>query len=270
MEVAKPEEQVFPNASRVLYRNPTLNEVVCQVRFPTDLQVEKYPPADFQQRVRAMFPLLTRRTQSVVGALPPEVAKALEAVAPPSGTNIIWQFATEDGDTQLELTKDNLTLVSRSYDRWEQFWEKFDRSLDAFVDLYKPPFFVRIGLRYQNVIRRSVLELSGVPWHYLLREHVLAELAVDPVRGHVIEAARNLLVTLADREAKARIQHGLAQLEGCDEQCYLIDCDSFVEKTDVSHARNAIAYLHQHASRYFRWCIKDQLHEAMSPQPISD
>ncbi len=103
MAVARPEEQVFPEVTRVLYSKATLHEVVCQVRFPADLRLEKDPPADFQQRVRATFPLLDRKAQSVFGAMPPEVAKAFEAVVPPSGTSTIWQFATEDGKTRLEL-----------------------------------------------------------------------------------------------------------------------------------------------------------------------
>lgn len=269
MAVAKPEEQVFPAVTRVLYSKAMLHEVVCQVRFPADLRLEKDPPAEFQQRVRAMFPLLNRKTQSVVGTLPPEVAKAFEAVVPPSGTNTIWQFATEDGKTRLDLAKDKLTLTSRSYDRWEHFWKQFHEPLDAFVDLYKPPFFVRIGLRYQNLIRRSALGLNDVAWPELLRPLVLGELADDAVGRHAIEAARNLLVTLPEQEAKGRLQHGFAQIEGSEEQCYLIDCDFFIERSDVNHAHNAITYLHQYAARYFRWCITDRLHEAMEPGPVS-
>lgn len=268
MVVARTEDQVFPEVPRVLYGKVTLHEVVCQVRFPADLRLEKDPPAEFQQRIRAMLPLLTRRTQSVVGGLPPEVAKAFEAVVPPTDTT--WQFATEDGTTQLELMKDKLTLISRSYDRWENFWQQFRTPLDAFRELYEPPFFVRIGLRYKNLIRRSVLGLDDVPWHELLSQQVLGELAADGVRERVIEAARNLLMTLPERGAKVRLQHGFAQFEGSDEQCYLIDCDCFVARSEVNDANDAIAYLHQHAARYFRWCITDRLHAAMEPGAIPD
>jgi len=268
MAVAKPEEQVFPRVKRVLYRKATLHEVVCQTRFPVDLRLEKDPPADFQQRVRATFPLLERNTQSIVGTLPTEVAKAFEAMGRPSGTTTVWQFATEDGKTQLELAKDNLTLISRSYDTWEHFWDQFRGSLDAFVELYEPPFFVRIGLRYKNLLRRSLLGLDKAPWNELLKGPVLGELAANEIREKALEATRNLLVTLPEREAKARLQHGFVQGEGSDEQCYLLDCDSFVERTEVDHAHDAIAYLHQHATRYFRWCITDRLHRAMEPDPI--
>lgn len=268
MTDARSEDQVFPEVERVLYGKATLHEVVCQVRFPADLRLEREAPADFQQRVRAMFPLVNRRAQSALGGLPPEVAKAFEAMAPSSGTNTIWQFATEDGKTRLELTKDSLTLFSQSYERWEHYWKQFQDSLDAFVELYQPPFFIRIGLRYKNLIRRLVLGLNDAPWHRLLSEHVLGELKVEGVRERAVEAARNLLVRLPERGAKVRLQHGFAQIEGSDEQCYLIDCDSFVARTEVKDANDAIAYLHGHAARYFRWCISDELHAAMVPQPV--
>ncbi len=270
MVATRAKEQVFPDVTRVLYGKATLHEVVCQVRFPADLRLEKDPPAEFQQRVREMFPLVDRKTQSVAEALPPEVAKAFEAVVPPSGTNTIWQFATEDGKTRLGLAKDSLTLISRSYDRWEHFWEQFHEALHAFVALYKPPFFVRLGLRYKNLIRRSVLGLNDVPWREFLKAHVLGELAVDPVGECAVGAARNLLVRLPERGAKAQLQHGFAQIQGCEEQCYLIDSDFFIERSEVNDANDSIAYLHRYAARYFRWCITDRLHEAMDPQPIPD
>lgn len=266
MAVVTQDEQVFPPVERVIYGKAPLMEVVCQVRFPADLRLEKDPPADFQQRIRSEFPLLNRNTQSILRGLPPEIAQAFEAVAPPAGTTTIWQFATEDGQKRLELTKDNLTLIARNYDRWERFYNAFRGSLNAFVELYEPPFFTRIGLRYRDLIRRSALDLNNVPWHELLKDHVLGELAV--VRERAMEAARNLLLSLPERGAKVRLQHGFAEVEGSTEQCYLIDCDFFVERTEVNLVHPTLAYLHDHAARYFRWCITDRLHEAMEPEPI--
>lgn len=268
MAATRAEEQIFPEVTRVHYAKAALDEVVCQVRFPADLRLEKDPPAEFQQRIRAMFPLLNHKIQSVTGALPPEIAKALQAVVPPSGTNTIWQFATEDGNTRLELTKENLTLITENYERWNQFWESFNKSLEAFVEIYKPPFIVRIGLRYKNLIRRSALGLDDVSWHELLNPHVLGELAIPEVGQRAVEAARNLLLTLPEREAKVRVQHGFAT-KGTDEQCYLIDCDFFVERSDVNDASDTIVYLHKHAARHFRWCIAPRLHDAMAPDPVS-
>lgn len=268
MGVTETGQQVFPDVERVLYAKAPLIEVIAQTRFPADLRLETEPPANFQQKIRASFPILRQQTRSVVSGLPPEVAKAFEAVAPPTGTNTIWQFSTEDNDHTLELTKDNLTLIARKYEKWEAFWALYEVALRSFFEIYTPPFLVRIGLRYRDVIQRSKLDLEDVPWSELLAEHVLGELAVSGVGERAIECSRNLVLRLPEQTAKVRLQHGFAELEGIDEQCYLIDCDFWVDRTEVANANDSLQYLHHQAARCFRWCIEPKLHKAMEPGPV--
>lgn len=262
------DEHVFPQVDRVIYGKAPLVEVICQVRFPVDLRVETEPPAGFQQRVRDGFPLLAKKNQAVLSALPPEVAKAFESVIPSSANSTIWQFNTEDGTHTLELAKDNLTLVSRNYGRWEEFHGLFEGPLRAFVELYTPPFFIRVGLRYRDIIQRSKLGLADAPWSTLLKPHVLGELGQPGIEDRTIEAFRNLLLGLPQRSAKVRLQHGFAQVEGSNEQSYLIDCDFFVDRTEVSNVADTLGYFNSNAASYFRWCITDRLHRAMDPQPV--
>ncbi len=261
-------EQVFPAVQRVLYGKAPLFEVVCQVRFPADLRLETEPPAMFQQRVRHLFPILKQQTKSVLSGLPEGVAKALEVVAPPTGTTTTWQFSTEDGKVRLELVRDNLTQVSLAYHRWEDFFEPYRESIDALVELYDPKFFTRIGLRFRDLIKRSNLGLEDTPWSELLKPHVLGELAVEDVGDRAIEASRNLLLSLPEKGAKVRLQHGFSDIADSNEQGYLIDCDFFVERTEINHGPEAIQYLHEHAGRYFQWCITPRLHQAMEPTPM--
>ena len=261
-------EHVFPQVDRVIYGKAPLVEVICQVRFPADLRVETEPPADFQQRVRDRFPLLTKRNQAVLSALPPEIAKAFETVIPSSASSTIWQFNTEDGSHTLELAKDNLTLVSRNYRRWEEFHGLFRQPLEAIVELYRPPFFTRVGLRYRDMIQRSKLGLGGVKWSTLLKPQVLGELGQPGIEDQTTEVFRNLLLGLPERGAKVRLQHGFAQFEGGNEQSYLIDCDFFVDRTEASHVADTLGYFNSNAARFFRWCITDRLHQAMDPQPV--
>ena len=270
MAIARSDEQVFPDVERVLYKKAPLVEVICQVRFPADLRIEKEPPADFQQRVRSAFPILDKQARTVLQGLPPEIAKAFEGAVPPAGTSTLWRFGTANGKRRLELTRDNLTLVCGDYDRWEEFYETFKPGVRAFIEVYEPAFVTRVGLRYQDLIRRSRLGLEGVPWHELLADYVLGELGEEGVRERAIEASRNLVLALPERGGKVRLRHGFAKAEGSDEECYLIDCDFFVERTEVTDVESAIEYLYRNARRYFRWCITDRLHEAMEPEPVRD
>ncbi len=273
MSIASTRQQVFPQVERVRYRSAPLIDVICQVQFPADLQVQANPPVQFQQRVRQTFPILNQKTQSVLHGLPSELGEALEAVLPPAGTTTTWAFSTENGKRTLELNKDKLTLIARDYQLWGQFFGAFRSSLDALVELYKPQFFTRIGLRYRDLIRRSALDLQDTPWSDLLEPHVLGELAIKEVGDRAEEAMRNLLLVLPERGAKVRLQHGFAEAEteGRKEQCYLIDCDFFVDRTEVGHVHEVIEYLHDNAFRYFRWCITNRLHTALHPEsPRSD
>ncbi len=259
-------EDVFPKVERVIYGKAPLVEVICQLRFPTDLRVETEPPAAFQQRVKNRLPVLAQVNQALRSPLPPEIAKALEAVIPRTGT--VWRFSTEDGSQAIELAKDNLTLLSRNYGRWEEFHGLLKTPLEALLELYAPMFFTRIGLRYRDIIQRSKIGLPDAKWSELLKPHVLGELGQVDIENRAIEVFRTLLLGLPERGAKVRLQHGFAQIEGSDEQSYLIDCDFFVERAEVNHVVDTVVYFNSNAARYFRWCITDTLHKALEPQPV--
>lgn len=262
-------EYLFPEVERVVYGKAPLVEVICQVRFPADLRIETTAPAEFQQRIREQFPLLTQRNRAVLSTVPPDIAKAFESVLPPTGGSTIWQFNTEDGAHTLELLKDNLTLVSRNYRNWGDFSSLFRGPFTALCDLYAPKFFTRVGLRYRDIIQRSKLGLGETPWSTLLKPHVLAEVAQPGFEARTEVASRDLLLKLPGHGAKVRLQHGFAQIEGSPEQIYLIDCDFFVERTEAAHVDSALQYFHGNAARFFRWCITDSLHQAMEPRPVA-
>jgi uncharacterized protein (TIGR04255 family) len=108
---------IFPDAPRVVYRKSPLFQVIAQLRFPPLLRIESAPPADFQERIRDIFPLLERSSNPTLSNLPSEIAKvlALQAV----GVNYV--FRTEDGKVSLSQTPDSITLTTIDYQRWENF-----------------------------------------------------------------------------------------------------------------------------------------------------
>lgn len=263
-------EPLFPRVERVIYQKAPLVEVVCQVRFPTDLSIETQAPVDFQKRIRGLFPILTTKKQAFLSTVPPEVAKAFEAVMPPGANKTIWQFKTEDDTHALELLKDNLTLMSHAYRRWEEFFHLFNESLRTLIELYNPPFFTRVGLRYRNMIQRSKLGLKDARWSSILKPYILGELGEPGIdETQASEVARTLVLQLPEKGASVRLQHGFAMLEGCDEKSYLIDCDFFVERTEVTNVEDVLGYFHNNAASYFRWCIEKPLHDALEPRSIA-
>ena len=50
------EKMPFPEAERVVYRQNPLDRVVCQLKFPPILKIEREIPVEFQDRIRKDFP----------------------------------------------------------------------------------------------------------------------------------------------------------------------------------------------------------------------
>ena len=130
--------------------------------FPAILTINNVEPADFQEAIRAEFPQYARRQD----AAPPRIT-GLGGPSPkveqqPPVTN--HNFVSEDNQWKLNLTKDFIALSTLHYPGWEEFARQLDKPLAAFIRLYKPAYFQRVGLRYVNVFSRARLGLEGTPW----------------------------------------------------------------------------------------------------------
>jgi uncharacterized protein (TIGR04255 family) len=264
------ESTIFPAVPRVIYGRNTLIEVVCQIRFPSVLRIDAEMPIAFQEKVRGTFPVLQRKHQTFVsGGVPEELAKALQSLVPPTANRQVSNFVTADGCWTLGLTSDFLSLSTRQYPRWEQFRALLQVGVQALREVYEPPFLIRVGLRFQNVIVRTTLGLAGVAWSDLIQPYVLAELGKPELSGYVVEAQRQLGLDLPDQAGRIRMSHGLVGIEGSDEECYLIDSDFFRERTDVGEELPVLDRFDTTAHRLLRWCITDRLHLAMEPAPTA-
>ena len=73
-------------------------------------------------------------------------------------------FVSEDNQWKLNLTKDFIALSTLHYPGWEEFARQLDKPLAAFIRLYKPAYFQRVGLRYVNIFSRARLGLEGARW----------------------------------------------------------------------------------------------------------
>ena len=69
---------------------------------------------------------------------------------------------------QLVLGKGSLILVARQYDGWENFSKHLQRVMTALEQEYPPQFLLRAGLRFRNIIRKSVLGVTDNEWNQLM------------------------------------------------------------------------------------------------------
>jgi uncharacterized protein (TIGR04255 family) len=260
----------FPVASRVRYAHHPIEFILCQLRFPPILRIDAEVPSRFQDAIRDRYPLY--EAGALIGlppGLPPEVANLISQGLPLGPGQRSHRFIDATGNWTLTLDRENLTLHCRRYESWEEFNNFFAPSLNALRGVYSPPFFLRTGLRYRDVIRRSEHRLEGVEWSDLLQPWIAGPYFSPDVSRDIERTAHQALIRLSDGEARVLVNHGVILDERSKEPCYVIDADFFDEtRTGDSDAIARLENLHRQARYFFRWCITDRLHAAMGPEPI--
>lgn len=257
---------IFPEAQRVLYERNPLIEVLSQVRFPTILRIASEAPARFQDRLRGDYPLYEEKREKSL-----KLPAALEGLFGPDSsptTAILYSLSSDDGVWTVTLSSGFVALSCRRYERWEEFRQRYDSVLKAVLEVYQPSFYTRIGLRYKDLIQRSKLGLKDVQWSEVLQGYIAGELASQDVAPHIEQVVRQFLISGSD-SIKVRVQHGFDQVQGSEEQCYLIDADFFTEER-LSHANilSTLDGFNREAGRFFHWCITPRLHDAMDPRSL--
>ncbi len=254
-------------SNRCIYEKNQLGEVICQLRFPEILSIETTIPAEFQEAIRAIFPRyrVTRETSA-----PQLVGKpgAMQLSQPAQNNNYL--FSTDDGMWRVNLTSKFISLSTGRYTRWEDFASMLDKPLAAFIQIYKPACFDRVGLRYLNFISRNALGLEAVPLRELIRPAYLGILGEPIAEGSVTRSGVDAEFIIGGScRCKLHAGPGKVTIGGNSdpEVKFIFDMDLFTaDKVPVNYSAGALQTLHSQAYDIFRGAITDQLHDAMEPQ----
>lgn len=261
---------MFSNSERCRYRQHQLAEVICQFRFPEILAISANPPVDFQEAIRAEFPRYSRRQETPAPRLsgtPGNLSVQKQDVV------INHQFVSMDGKWRINLTGTFISLSCSAYTCWEDFAARLDKPLAAFIQIYKPACFDRVGLRYLNFISRFDLGLEGVPFRELIAPCYLGPLAEEEVAETSV--SRNSVdAELALRggcRMKVHAGPGLTKRNGqTDKELkFVFDQDLYMPgQLPLNLAVGALQTLHHQADSIFRGAITERLHEAMDPENV--
>ena len=261
---------MFSNEPRCLYRKNPLAEVICQLRFPEILTISANPPVEFQEAIRGEFPQFLRRQDVPAPRITGTPGNfTLQNQAP----SINYQFASQDGRWRINLTGQFISLTCANYTCWEDFAQMLDKPLAAFIRIYKPAYFERIGLRYVNIISRQALGMEDLPFSLLIQPCYLGPLALEDVK--VTSAARcNLDAELAIRGGcRAKLHAGPGLIKRGNQQDkevkFIFDQDLFLPgQVPVNLSAGALHTLHSQADAIFRGAITPALHQAMEPEEV--
>ena len=144
---------MFSSSERKILEKNQLLEVICQLRYFDILKIDAAEPFEFQEAIRADYPQYAKKVEQ----LPPQIVGGKPVAQPPVNNH---QFISADGQWKISMTKGFIALSTHRYVRWEDFAKRLDMVLAAFIRIYQPNCFTRVGLRYINAFNRKALDLE--------------------------------------------------------------------------------------------------------------
>lgn len=261
---------MFSDEVRCVYQQNQIAEVICQLRFPEILTIEANAPAAFQESVRKAFPKYSVRKE-VFSPRVTGVPGNMRLETPPSINN--YQFSSVDGVWRINLTSKFISLSCSHYTRWEDFASRLDLMLTAFITVYQPALFERIGLRYINAISRRDLGLEGFTYRDLIASTYLGPLDDDSTPESAFHSCGIDFEMNAGGAVRAKVHAGPGILsrngQTDQESKFIFDQDLYMAgDIPVNHAAPSLDAIHSKAFRLFRGAITQALHNAMNPTTI--
>ena len=259
---------MFSQQERCIYRKNPLAEVICQLRFPEILSIQTQLPANFQEAIREEYPQYSARNE----VSPPKFTGTpgnLTMEKQTATTN--YQFASPDGVWRINLTSKFISLSCSRYTCWEDFARKLDQPLAAFIKLYKPAYFERIGLRYINFISKKALELEALPFSQLIDPCYLGPLGQEDVDPAAVTRCSMDFEMNLHGGCKAKIHAGPGMVKRNNvpdpEVKFVFDMDLYMAgNVPVNYSAGALQTLHSQAYPIFRGAVTETLQDAMEPQ----
>jgi uncharacterized protein (TIGR04255 family) len=252
----------FPESARIVFETETLEQVICQVRFPQVLAIGTKPPDGFQEIIRGDYPRYSK--QSAVGA-PPELSQLIDQFPMMSGPEAIthW-FASPDDDIAISLGTNFVAVTAKRYPGWGGLRAEVDKALGALEEAYAPAFYERVGLRYHDVVNRAHVGLEDSDWADLMNPALVsllgAGLGIDPDNDQIFTSA--LLHLDEPENALVHLRHGVGRNS---EHSYDLDADFYIENQAVERgiAVAQLDTLNREEGNLFRWAITDRLRDAL-------
>lgn len=240
----------FPDIPEISLKRPPLSEVICQVKFPLSLRIAKDMPVEFQEAVRARFPVLAvehgvvLRSESSLVTDGPLIEKAPK----------LYRFKSQNSSSMITLAPDFFALSTNEYSHWQDFQQDFRFAEGKVREIFHPTLTTRVGLRFVNQITGKNSGCKSLAEFLNLFRAELTCLIRSDAWSEPEETITRLV--LPDGRARLALRFGFSR-EG-KHPVFLLDFDYFDEQTyEFKGLDKRIERYHAEIYRAFRWCLKD-------------
>ena len=253
--------------TRKIYNKSPLKEVIFQVKFPTLLIIDQVKPADFQSRIIMDFPLYEENNSDIKELIINPVSDETQ-MNKTRMTNYVFTNASRK--SRVILNNSSLTITTLEYTNWEAFSKLCYRILGFFKDIYKFPFFNRLGLRYINVIVKSEYNLVGLPWKDIVKPEYLGNMSnVDDSSIRLF----NMSSEIVDGTSRIIVKekYGLVKIESSNEISFLADADYiYPSSREIKDVERLFESLHDESAGYIDRVVSNEVIERMEPLDVWD
>ncbi|MBI3915960.1 MAG: TIGR04255 family protein [Betaproteobacteria bacterium] len=238
-----------PAVPSVRYKSNFIKTAVCELRFPTILELDRRAPSEFQTKIRKLYPFYEAAVIEQVGAgAPEEILKERR-----------YLFRSKDKRWTVTLKNFSIALETSQYVDFGDFFSRLTQILASAKDLVDADFYTRIGLRYINVVPIEDGNLDGWINRDLIGPAVNGVLGTpDKFQSFIRGSIENGLFL---------IKHGLQDqtADSAAPKGYLLDFDYASENVEHAAVEARIKAFNQMNFSLFSWCLGEKAKNKLGP-----
>jgi len=240
------------------YPHNFLKNVICRLDFPMILRLEKERPATFQERIKEKFPKIN---EAVVHSA--QIQTSDSPTIRLDDAILQWEFFTRNEEKKLTLQKNFLLLEDREFQDFGEFKEYFKMGFDALNTLYTPSVFIRLGLRYQNLLEPKLNKPNPFEWKGFVQDHLICYL--NQHRSNLLRDTHSL--TLRTDNGHVILQWGIHNPDfpaPVTKSMFYLDIDCYLrDDIDQSGVMDVLGRLNVNAVDIFEQSIGDLWRQEM-------
>jgi uncharacterized protein (TIGR04255 family) len=245
-----------------LPRAPLVN-VVAQVRFPQVTSLTREDGvAPLAEALAKNYPVLRRDKEVAVVFTPDGVLNQ------PSEGPGIWRLQDKDGNWQVSVSSQFISLDTASYTSRSDFFDRFSTILTVFANTMEPAIADRVGVRYLDRIE-GASRLGRL--HELVRPEVMGALAIPQGNASLSHSVTESVFNLDDHQLLGRwgvLPSGAVVdqlVPPSSEVSWILDLDAFAAGRldfNAEQLASRARGFSERIYRFFRWAVtKDFLIE---------
>jgi len=244
-----------------VFPNPTVKEVIFQIRFPSLFIIES-KIGEFQLKIMKEFPesaLLYRRQLVFVDMGVEAKLEDIQSELDKQSMKKIWQFKSQN-KVQLNVLFDSLNITSKHHKTYnnisskDRFRDTIEFALKNFFEVISIPIINRIGLRY---VDECPIKSKTNEWFKKWYNSVF------PLHRFNLEEAEEMVFKTVIKKDKNHLIY-LESLEKTEDNYYLkLDFDGFAMNIDPKDCLKVTDDLHNLISDEYEKTIKEPVKEYM-------